>query len=336
LVVTDIIVQSALSLAGAAMLVIAWRRDWIRPGSLERMRGGRKVEGMARVGAPAFLLGAAALLMAQALLAVASAGVVGAGGASSAPTVGAGGLSLERLGRATGLVYAGGALSAVMIVWGLRRVLVLREPKHHDASGEYARAGLSVAGDGWSKTLRQAGVALLVVLPVCLLVNTLSALAFSAINGHRPETLAHDTLRVLTDAWRTHGLLGPGSRWAWVIAAGAVFGAPIVEEVLHRVCVQSGLVLITRSRWIGIVLSSGLFVLMHVGLGGGSSESGAGGEAGGAGGVPWYALPSLLALSIGLGVAYERTGKVAVPILVHAGFNAANLAAAVALAGDGA
>jgi membrane protease YdiL (CAAX protease family) len=52
--------------------------------------------------------------------------------------------------------------------------------------------------------------------------------------------------------------------------------------------------------------------------------------------VPWYALPSLLALSIGLGVAYERTGKVAVPILVHAGFNAANLAAAVALAGDGA
>ncbi len=49
-------------------------------------------------------------------------------------------------------------------------------------------------------------------------------------------------------------------------------------------------------------------------------------EGEGGGGVPWQALPTLFVLSLALGYVYERTGWLWAPILVHALFNATNIA----------
>ena len=101
--------------------------------------------------------------------------------------------------------------------------------------------------------------------------------------------------------------------WAMALLIGAVVGAPIVEEVVFRVCVQSGLLAWTGRRAVSIGATSVLFVLMHIGS------------------AAWYTLPALGVLSIALGIAYERTGRVGVPILIHAGFNAVNVLLAVFL-----
>ena len=49
----------------------------------------------------------------------------------------------------------------------------------------------------------------------------------------------------------------------------------------------------------------------------------------GGGPVPWHALPPLFTLSIGIGIAFERTRGLATPITMHVLFNAANIAVAI-------
>ncbi|MCB9846782.1 MAG: CPBP family intramembrane metalloprotease [Phycisphaeraceae bacterium] len=141
--------------------------------------------------------------------------------------------------------------------------------------------------------------AFIAALPVILLVSQASTMLDAWITGAVPDDLAHDTLRLMTGA--------EGSAWWWVTTMGVVVGAPLAEELLYRGFVQSSLVALTRSRWAAIVATSVVFSLAHIGP------------------ADWRALPGLFALSVALGVAFERRARIGVPITMHALFNVFNI-----------
>lgn len=125
-------------------------------------------------------------------------------------------------------------------------------------------------------------------------------------DGAAPAQIAHPVLQTLVD--------NPKDYWAWGMVAGAVIGAPFVEELIYRVFLQGTLLKITRSPWISILLTSILFALMHRA---GSTP------------VPWHALLPIFAVGIACGVGYERTKRVGVPIMIHMCFNALNVVLAL-------
>jgi membrane protease YdiL (CAAX protease family) len=79
---------------------------------------------------------------------------------------------------------------------------------------------------------------------------------------------------------------------------------------VFRVFLQSALVQVFVNRWAAIICTSALFALIHR----------LGPEP-----VPWHAVAPIFALGVAAGVAYERTARLGVPILIHMLFNAANV-----------
>ena len=124
------------------------------------------------------------------------------------------------------------------------------------------------------------------------------------LSGLEPDAIAHETLKGLSEA--------PGSPWAIVVMVLVVVMAPIVEEFSYRGLVQQSLRGLGANRFSAILLTSFLFVFMHVPVLPPASMA--------------PAVVTLLTVSLFLGWLYERTGQLAVPIIAHALFNAANLA----------
>ncbi|MEM1424741.1 MAG: CPBP family intramembrane glutamic endopeptidase, partial [Planctomycetota bacterium] len=142
----------------------------------------------------------------------------------------------------------------------------------------------------------------LLVMPVVVTVSMVSMQIATAIRGAPPDQLGHSTLRVLSS--------GDGPAWAWwLIVAGVTIGAPIVEEVLYRGCVQSAARRFLPA-WGAIVATSLVFTLIHIG----SADA--------------RAMPGLFVLALGMGLVYERTGRLLPCVIVHALFNATNVAVA--------
>ena len=148
------------------------------------------------------------------------------------------------------------------------------------------------------RELGLAGVALLVALPLVFSAMIL-AIWIGQRLGYPPPELGHPLLEVLRDSESPVGV-------ALLMGSVTLLG-PALEEVLYRGLLQSALL-----AWLGvqrrvgvILLASGLFTVMHVG-------------------VPWQAMPGLFVLALVLGWLYERTGSLWPSILVHAGFNAFN------------
>ncbi len=123
------------------------------------------------------------------------------------------------------------------------------------------------------------------------------------ITGEMPSPLAHGLLAELADADPTF--------WAWVVAGAVVIGPPVLEEIAYRGGLQEGLRRLwrqpLRGGWLAIVVTSGIFVVMHVG------------------GVSPHALPGLFVLSLGFGWVVVRTGSLLAGITMHALFNAGNV-----------
>ncbi|MDX2147357.1 MAG: CPBP family intramembrane glutamic endopeptidase [Planctomycetota bacterium] len=169
--------------------------------------------------------------------------------------------------------------------------------------------GLAAARDAglWFRprdiVLGFAGIAL--CLPVTLAASQLAMMIHRLTTRASGETLAHDTLR---------RLVHDADTWAWVSAATAVLVAPIAEELLYRGFLQSSLLKASGRAWTAILGTSVMFTLMHA-----SVTSG------------WYALVQIFALSVGLGIAFERTRSLGVPVVMHVCFNAANVALALAM-----
>lgn len=155
---------------------------------------------------------------------------------------------------------------------------------------------------------KPAGLPLALLLGLCVFPVTQAA-SFAAVALHRLaggtyNPIAHESLQTILDH-RT-------DPWTWVLSLVAVVIAPIVEEVLYRGCLQSAILRLTCRPRASIVFASVVFTLAHVGVG------------------PWYGLVPILVLSLSVGLAFERTRSLAVPIGMHVVFNAANVALALA------
>jgi membrane protease YdiL (CAAX protease family) len=105
---------------------------------------------------------------------------------------------------------------------------------------------------------------------------------------------AHPTIKALSSEAQPIGV-------AIALWIGAVVIAPVAEEVFFRGLLQTFLVRVLGRRWPAIVVAAVLFSLAHL-----SSP---------------HHIPALVVLAVMLGYAYERTGSLVSPILIHAAFN---------------
>lgn len=283
-------------------LVWMWRRDVLRPGALRRLAARGLLRDPSSISGAAWLACALATFLAMAVGAGAARSLLATAGLSDAAAK-----ALRDL-AGYGLAATVGVLCASLMA---------------RAAPERARRAI-----GLSCERRDAAVGLgafALTLPLCIAAATASAVLAKAVSGAPPERLAHETLRALT-----------ADRWTWPALLSSVLvivGAPVVEELVYRVFLQSAVVSVlvaVRARATGrdphatardsaaaVVIATAVFVLPHAAALGGP--------------VAWHALPSLAVLSLALGVAYERTRSPIVPVVMHAGFNAFNLLAAMLL-----
>ncbi|MGP1309481.1 MAG: lysostaphin resistance A-like protein, partial [Phycisphaerales bacterium] len=173
------------------------------------------------------------------------------------------------------------------------------------------RAGMTVA----PRDAISGAVGIVLGLPIMLSVGVLMFAAASFLSrvsdAPPPDEAAHGTLRQILDLHAESGL----SWWALPIAFQVVVLAPILEEVLYRGCLQSALAHLRIGPRTRIVAASAVFASIHISA------------------VPWHAMPTLFAVGAICGYAFERTGRLGAPILIHAAFNALNLGMALAAAG---
>lgn len=168
-------------------------------------------------------------------------------------------------------------------------------------------AGLAAA---WRDPL-PAGVACVLGFPIILATGIVSFVVAAGVahatGGSPPDRIAHESLRELLEPREgVSSALRVGA-----LAFHAVVLAPVFEEVVYRLCLQSALVAAFRRSWPAIVLASGVFALVH------------------AGSVPLHAMPVLFCVGALCGVLFERTGRIGPAILAHAAFNALNLTMAL-------
>ena len=104
---------------------------------------------------------------------------------------------------------------------------------------------------------------------------------------------------------------------AWCLIAFVTIGAPLIEEVMYRGFLQSAILRLTGSPWLAILLTSAVFTAIHLPV------------------VQPHALPVLAVLSLAMGVAFERSKSLAVPIGMHVAFNILNIAIALAIPSKG-
>lgn len=145
-------------------------------------------------------------------------------------------------------------------------------------------------------------VALVLIFPLVSATAELSRLLFERVTGEPQGDIAHETLRLIHE--------NANDPWAWVLIAAAVLGAAIVEELIYRAFVQTALLRLFGSAWLAVLVTGVGFGLVH--------------RAGGM--VPWHQIPTLVVLGVCIGLAYERFKGLGVPITIHAGFNAVQIA----------
>ncbi|HOK95321.1 MAG TPA: type II CAAX endopeptidase family protein [Anaerohalosphaeraceae bacterium] len=105
----------------------------------------------------------------------------------------------------------------------------------------------------------------------------------------------HESLQMLTDGSLTLKLL---------VAGFAVGVVPIFEEMLFRGFLQTQIRTLTNRPWLAVVITSVIFAILH----------------------PTTHIAALFMLSCGLGYAYERSGSLFRPILMHFLFNGISVA----------
>ncbi len=165
--------------------------------------------------------------------------------------------------------------------------------------GALARAGFVMN----HKDLLRALGAFLLIYPIVWLTQFISHLAARAISlltdSESPEQVAHDTLRLLVDSDK--------DIWWWGTIVTVTIGAPVIEEVVYRGFLQTAFVRVFGVSWMAILLTSAIFAGAHMT----AAEP--------------HALIGLFVLSVALGIAFERTGRLGVVIGVHAIFNIWNI-----------
>jgi membrane protease YdiL (CAAX protease family) len=141
-----------------------------------------------------------------------------------------------------------------------------------------------------------------------------AGIGFVALHEYRTgsevaQQVSHPTLKLLLD--------NQNSPWAWSIAALAIIGAPVVEEIIYRGFLQSAFLKLTGKPWLSILITSVLFMGVHMMPGSN---------------IPWYSAATVGILGLCMGIAFERTKEIGVPITMHVLFNLANVVLAMMFA----
>ena len=149
--------------------------------------------------------------------------------------------------------------------------------------------------------------------PFIELMSMLGVFIYEQTQQQPPSGIAHPTLQMLTDE--------PSNPWVWAIIGGAVIGAPFIEELIFRVFVQGAVLKWLKSPWLAIIITSIIFASIHR-LGPPETR------------VAWHALLPIFAVGMTCGIAYERTRRVGVPIMMHICFNALNVILALVVSAE--
>lgn len=273
------VVELAMAALSPVAVFVLWKRDVIRPGSLAR-RGRR---GTGALPWWFFLVCAVMTLLVGGVLG----GMVGA-----AVAEGRGDALRDAVGELCGSIG-----SVVVGVILLRLVGTVRQ-------GGRAAEGFELGVRG--RDVAQGVAAFLCIMPLYVASSMLAEWVSWMLNGtHAPE-IAHKTLVEIRE--------NPASLISGMLILGAVIGAPIAEELMFRVFLQSAVLGLVRRTWWAVFLTAAIFAAVHIG----SLTAGAG-----------FALVPLFVLGLGLGVAYERTRRPVVPMIVHMLFNATMTAVVV-------
>ncbi len=144
--------------------------------------------------------------------------------------------------------------------------------------------------------LRAGAYALLLMLPLLLVVNGVAWAVNAWMQSFWPDLEAQDAVRAFRDSGDT------AARAALVIAAVVV--APLVEELVFRGFIY-GVIKRFTDAWFAALCSALLFAVVHLHVG---------------------SLFPLAVLALLLCAAYELSGSLLVPMLMHALFNLTSLA----------
>lgn len=151
------------------------------------------------------------------------------------------------------------------------------------------------------RDLLTAPLYLLAVRPVMLVTITLTIRAAELVSGHDYQMQPHQQLELAAQH--------PQLALHILIFVVAVVIIPVFEELFFRGIIQTMLlsyIQIKGKAWIAIAITSVLFALMHEDL---------------------SHRPALFVLGACMGYAYEKSGSLWRPILIHAIFNATNIIA---------
>ncbi len=274
---------------GLAVMVIVWRLGYLRASALDAAP-------RRRVG-----LGALDLAMSFAVMFL---GMVAVHMVASRLGMSVGGEQVSgEAGQGVGELDAGQYLMRVLLDQGLAKLPVVLFVLWRCSAW---RGGLNELGVGMRKPVRDAlagVVGLAAALPMAMGLSVVVVFV-GELTGHPQPEIGHDMLAVLQQAsslWVTVGLF-----------VSAVVAAPVLEEVIFRGLVQTALVGMFGwgHRWIALIAASVVFAGVHTNQ-------------------PWQVLPSLFVLAMVMGWLYERTGSLWPSVIVHAGFNAVNVALAM-------
>lgn len=275
------------------VLIILWLADVIRPGSFSR-KGKRDVSGYPVI---IWLFGMFVVFSAQAFGVKVGQALPALFGAADEAGLPVEALSENAL-RDEAIMMATGALFG-LIAGGIMMYLLGAKS---DKDGLRIRASDAPVG--------VAAIALSVPL---LVVATHSAVWLSQrMTGQEADPIAHETLRTIID--------NQGAPAAWVMMLVVIVAIPIVEELMFRAFLQSALLRLLGSAWMAIIATSAVFVVMHISF-----------DEAGQMHVPWRAMPTLICLSVAMGVAFERTKRIGVPMAMHIAFNAVNVGLAMTM-----
>jgi hypothetical protein len=156
---------------------------------------------------------------------------------------------------------------------------------------------------GWGRVVAWGLLGLALTFPFAQFAGLVGGWVQTVTTGRAPEQLSHTTLQQLAAARPEE------AAWVALLVLTVVIVVPIFEELTYRLGLQGSIASASGSRWLGIAATALLFAVMHWGA------------------VPPAALAPLVVLGIGFGAVYERTGSLAAAVVMHAGFNALNVAA---------
>ncbi len=141
-------------------------------------------------------------------------------------------------------------------------------------------------------------VAIAILWPITTSTGYLVNTIYTWYSNEPIEQIAHTTLKSLHESSFGLGYV--------LIVATVVIGAPLIEETIYRGCIQGLFRRVMPFPSLAILPTAYVFTVIHMGS------------------VEWFALPGLFVLGIGFGIAYEWTGRLSTPIVMHMIYNLGN------------